>query len=163
MIEWKDCWKKPVKVQYREVDRSQGDVELIRTREGNLLAEAAKDFIIKGVQGEEYPIKKDIFALTYTTENPNANASRGATAETLHGSISGKSEDVGETPTDPAKSDVREQWQIDLDEAVRKGMAETDAKISRGEPCCPHCGLPMSDHDDPDFCPPGTEEGGGRR
>jgi hypothetical protein len=57
------------------VDRSQGDVELIRTREGNMLAEAGRDFIIKGVQGEEYPIKKEIFMLTYSTVE--ANASRG--------------------------------------------------------------------------------------
>jgi hypothetical protein len=28
---------------------------------------------------------------------------------------------------------------------------------------CPHCGLSMNKHDDPEFCPPGTEEGGGRR
>jgi hypothetical protein len=28
---------------------------------------------------------------------------------------------------------------------------------------CPHCGLSMEEHNDPDFCPPGTEAFGGRR
>ena len=28
---------------------------------------------------------------------------------------------------------------------------------------CSHCGCSMEEHDDPDFCPPGTEEAGGRR
>jgi hypothetical protein len=28
---------------------------------------------------------------------------------------------------------------------------------------CKHCGLPMGEHDDTGFCPPGTEDGGGKR
>jgi uncharacterized Zn finger protein (UPF0148 family) len=28
---------------------------------------------------------------------------------------------------------------------------------------CKYCGLPMDEHDGSDFCPPGTEEFGGRR
>ena len=28
---------------------------------------------------------------------------------------------------------------------------------------CPHCGLSMDEHDGSGFCPPGTEEFGGRR
>ena len=37
---------------------------LIKTLEGNLKA-SAKDYIIKGVKGEFYPCKEDIFWLTY--------------------------------------------------------------------------------------------------
>jgi hypothetical protein len=62
---WKPCWKKPVEVQYREV---RGDKEEIETREGKLFGYKGQDFIIKGVNGEIYPIKKDIFDKTYTIE-----------------------------------------------------------------------------------------------
>jgi len=39
--------------------------ETINTLEGTLLAKAGKDFIIRGVKGELYPIKKEIFHETY--------------------------------------------------------------------------------------------------
>jgi len=35
--------------------------------------------------------------------------------------------------------------------------------IAYEESPCKYCGLPMHMHDDSDFCPPGTEEAGGRR
>ena len=58
---WKKARKKPVVVEFREVERK----EIINTREGQQTAFPQQDFIIKGVEGEEYPIKKDIFEKTY--------------------------------------------------------------------------------------------------
>ena len=65
-IEWKDCWKKPVKVQYKEITET---VE-IKTREGTLFGYAGKDVLLKGIKGEVYPCKIDIFNATYTTTAP---------------------------------------------------------------------------------------------
>ena len=65
-IEWKDCWKKPVKVQYKEITETAE----IETREGKLYGYAGKDVLIKGVHGEVYPCKIDIFSDTYTTTAP---------------------------------------------------------------------------------------------
>ena len=62
MNEWKEAQKKPLIVQFREVN---GEKEEIKTREGLLSAYKGKDFIIRGVKGEIYPISKDIFAETY--------------------------------------------------------------------------------------------------
>ena len=77
MSEWKKARKKPVIVEFREV-REEDSVrakiegkwkrvkgELIFTREGILFAVAGRDFIIRGVEGEAYPIKKEIFYKTY--------------------------------------------------------------------------------------------------
>jgi len=47
-------------------DKSYGLI--IYTLEGNMHA-ALGDFIIKGVQGEFYPCKPDIFALTYEVQD----------------------------------------------------------------------------------------------
>lgn len=41
-----------------------GDYLYIHTREGRMQADP-KDWVIKGVQGEFYPCKPDIFAATY--------------------------------------------------------------------------------------------------
>ena len=49
-IEWKNCWKKPVKVQYKEITTTTE----IETREGKLYGYAGKDVLIKGVRGEVY-------------------------------------------------------------------------------------------------------------
>ena len=65
-IEWKDCWKKSVKVQYKEITETAE----IETREGKLYGYAGKDVLIKGVRGEMYPCKIDIFSDTYTTTAP---------------------------------------------------------------------------------------------
>lgn len=67
MSEWKPCWKRPVQVEYREQDA--GD-ETVSTREG-LTPLRPDDLIIRGVQGECYPIGRDIFNATYTTEAPS--------------------------------------------------------------------------------------------
>ena len=65
-IEWKDCWKKPVKVQYKEITETAE----IETREGKLYGYAGKDVLLKGIKGEVYPCKIDIFNATYTTTAP---------------------------------------------------------------------------------------------
>jgi len=62
MVEWKKCRKKPIVVSFREV---QGEKEEIETREGVLMAYRDKDFIIRGLRGEIYPIGKDIFYKSY--------------------------------------------------------------------------------------------------
>lgn len=49
-------------IEYREV---MGKRELIPTREGILTAIAGRDYIIKGIEGEIYPITKEIFDRTY--------------------------------------------------------------------------------------------------
>jgi hypothetical protein len=72
--------KKPVVIEaiqwngknYSEVNKffgcdkfiSDGDRVVIRTLEGRMLAEVG-DWIIKGVKGEFYPCKPDIFEKTY--------------------------------------------------------------------------------------------------
>ena len=60
--DWKKARKKPVVVEFREVD---GREETIKTREGELKAYKDKDYIIRGVEGELYPISKEIFKKTY--------------------------------------------------------------------------------------------------
>ena len=62
MVEWKKCRKKPIVVEFREV---QGEKETIKTREGTLTAHRYKDFVIRGLRGEIYPIGKDIFHKSY--------------------------------------------------------------------------------------------------
>jgi len=62
MVEWKKCRKKPIVVEFREV---QGEKEMIETREGILTAYRDKDLIIRGLRGEIYPIGKDIFHKSY--------------------------------------------------------------------------------------------------
>lgn len=58
---WKKARKKPIIIEFREVKRK----EIINTREGQQTAFPNQDFIIRGIEGEEYPIKKDIFEKTY--------------------------------------------------------------------------------------------------
>lgn len=55
--------KRPVVVQAVQVFVPQ----IIRTLEGDMIASAG-DWIIKGVNGEVYPCKPDIFAKTYNEE-----------------------------------------------------------------------------------------------
>jgi hypothetical protein len=74
---WRKARKKPVEIEFREVNPTdcvrdsltgevfEDDVEIINTLEGTYIARPKNDFIIRGVHGELYPIKKDIFAKTY--------------------------------------------------------------------------------------------------
>ena len=70
-MNWKIARKKPITIEFREVkyhvfiEELQVMGEKISTLEGVLYAVPEDDFIIRGVQGEIYPIKKDIFYKTY--------------------------------------------------------------------------------------------------
>ena len=59
---WKKCKKKPVVVEFREVRIGEEGVE---TLEGYKPCTPGEHLIIKGVEGELYPIRKDIFLKTY--------------------------------------------------------------------------------------------------
>lgn len=61
-MKWYRARKKPIEVLVRDVE---GEREKIETEEGDMIAERGKHFIIKGVEGELYPIAKDIFCKTY--------------------------------------------------------------------------------------------------
>lgn len=68
---WGTARKKPIEIHYREVIPDTHDngvdvpAETIFTREGVIMGFPDEDFIISGVDGELYPIKKDIFYRTY--------------------------------------------------------------------------------------------------
>ena len=67
---WGKARKKPIVIQVREVQPNattlfDGPVEWIKTIEGELKAVPKRDFIIRGIKGELYPIRKDIFFETY--------------------------------------------------------------------------------------------------
>lgn len=66
-VKWRKARKKPVIVEFREVEPNlkEDRREAIQTREGWLFGYVDQDFIIRGVEGEIYPINKDIFAKTY--------------------------------------------------------------------------------------------------
>jgi hypothetical protein len=68
IINWAN--KSPRSINYYSADESaRGFVELVvPTLEGDMVARPG-DFIIRGVQGEFYPCKPDIFAATYKGEN----------------------------------------------------------------------------------------------
>lgn len=59
---WRKARKKPVVVEFREV---KGDKEKLETPEGEYTAYSNKDFVVRGVDGEVYPCKKNIFRKTY--------------------------------------------------------------------------------------------------
>lgn len=78
MSEWKKARKKPIMVEYRVPEpaghyiiRHDGltswtvPAEQVITREGVLYAFPGEDYVIRGVEGELYPIKKEIFYKTY--------------------------------------------------------------------------------------------------
>ena len=57
---WREVRKKPVYVFARRVDQE----EKIETLEGTMMANPG-DIVIRGVKGECYPIKPEIFEATY--------------------------------------------------------------------------------------------------
>lgn len=54
--------------QYQRFVEGDGNVFKIKTLEGTMNADPG-DWIIKGVKGEFYPCKPDIFAATYESES----------------------------------------------------------------------------------------------
>lgn len=105
MSEWKQARKKPIVIEYREVHpkipvfdgfvtrsndqnttASSSEIrqawgEEVQTHEGRLIAICGKDYIIKGVKGELYPIKKEIFAETYEMLNHKEKSLEEKTSE----------------------------------------------------------------------------------
>ena len=73
---WGKAIKKPITIEFREVEPnvSFGNVESIDTLEGRMRAKLGDDFIIRGIKGELYPIKKEIFNQTYDViQSPNGS------------------------------------------------------------------------------------------
>jgi len=79
---WRKARKKPIIVDVREVVPNAFDyersathysVEVIKTREGELLGYPEEDYIICGIEGEIYPIKKNIFHQTYKLVYDSSN------------------------------------------------------------------------------------------
>lgn len=62
---WKKATKKPVEIEFQIVLEKV----VIETREGLLYAYPGLDVIIKGIEGECYPCKIDIFKKTYEYNN----------------------------------------------------------------------------------------------
>lgn len=62
MNSWRKARKKPIVVEYR---RPQGLFERVQTLDGELIAKPGTHYVIKGVEGELYPINIDIFEKTY--------------------------------------------------------------------------------------------------
>ena len=66
---WLKAIKKPIVVEIREVipthKDASGEYEIIKTHEGDLIPHKDTSFVIRGVEGEVYPIRKDIFTKTY--------------------------------------------------------------------------------------------------
>lgn len=57
---WKKYVKKPIAIMARELT----EVTEVKTLEGNMIGQPG-DFLITGVKGEQYPVKRDIFLETY--------------------------------------------------------------------------------------------------
>jgi hypothetical protein len=75
LSEWKKAIKKPIEIEYLEVNPQLNKCECpscrlepcewIDTLAGRVKAQVGKDLIIKGIENELYPISKEIFAKTY--------------------------------------------------------------------------------------------------
>ena len=83
MTKWRRARSKPIVVEFREVEPNwevtekdaMHETERIQTGEGALYGYPGEDYIIRGVRGEIYPIKKDVFAEMYDVieEKPSKN------------------------------------------------------------------------------------------
>lgn len=63
-----------------------GGPAFIPTLEGNMMANSG-DYIIKGVKGEFYPCKPDIFDMTYERMGENEHAEVSAAAASTHSDL----------------------------------------------------------------------------
>ena len=70
-VQWTGTNLSEIQAFYRPDGILVGDKIIIETLEGPLTADKG-DWIIKGIKGEFYPCKPDVFALTYepATEKP---------------------------------------------------------------------------------------------
>ena len=62
MPHWRKAMKKPIIINVRDIEPNEIGVE---TLEGYKSCHKDTHFVIRGVEGEEYPIRKDIFFKTY--------------------------------------------------------------------------------------------------
>ena len=63
---FRKCRKKPIIVHFREVEGDKEEIFTLENREGeSLIANKEADYVMKGIDGELYPIKKDLFHRTY--------------------------------------------------------------------------------------------------
>ncbi len=62
--EWFKCWERPVQVEFAT---PSAPLE-INTLEGTHRYDPGKDVLIRGIKGELYPCKRDIFEATYTKD-----------------------------------------------------------------------------------------------
>ena len=60
MVEWKQFRKKPLTIDAFQVDQET----TIETLEGIMTARPG-DWIVRGIKGEQYPVKDEIFRLSY--------------------------------------------------------------------------------------------------
>lgn len=67
MSVWGRARKKQVDVDFREV---RGRKEKVRTKNGEVLARKGFDYVVRGVDGELYPVDRDIFNRTYEVIHP---------------------------------------------------------------------------------------------
>ena len=67
MNDWKPWIKKPVIVHYREIQPGES---VVSTREG-ITPVLETDLLMMGVEGEVYPISRDVFEKTYRTDVEN--------------------------------------------------------------------------------------------
>lgn len=69
-VEWRACRKRPIVVHVRD---QRPDEQHVSTREG-ITPVKPDDLIMRGVQGEEYPIGRELFEQTYDLVNEAADA-----------------------------------------------------------------------------------------
>ena len=87
MSKWRKARKKPIVIEFREVEANAGigtdlEREQIPTREGTLYAFKDRDYVIRGIKGELYPIKKEIFYETYDVIERHHRMPNGKLVET---------------------------------------------------------------------------------
>ena len=79
-MKWGKAQKKPIIVEFRQpapnwTHPNGIEYEIINTLEGKLLAKPGSHLIIKGIEGEIYPIDLSIFNKTYDVIAPIATNS----------------------------------------------------------------------------------------
>lgn len=119
---WKPCWKKPVRVEYREQVEGEASVS---TREG-ITPLRTDDLIIRGVQGECYPIGRDIFTATYDLDPPTDSAALKADRDALKLALAASQAEVRELRGHGGHADHC------LADAISIGPAGIEDIIARG-------------------------------
>jgi hypothetical protein len=66
-MNWGKAKKRRVEIEFREV---HGNLETVETKNGPVVARKGFDYVIRGVDGEQYPIDRNIFDQTYEVTQP---------------------------------------------------------------------------------------------